>query len=40
MVIPLFLTNLEDKFSVRGVGFVKPKICIRKKIKKVNEEIK
>jgi hypothetical protein len=32
MVIHPFLTNLEDKISVKGVGFVRPKICIRKKI--------
>jgi hypothetical protein len=32
MVIHLFLTNLEDEISVKGVGFVRPKICLRKKI--------
>jgi hypothetical protein len=32
MSIPLFLTNLEDEISVKRVGFVRPKICIRKKI--------
>jgi hypothetical protein len=26
-----FLTNLEDNISFKGVGFLKPKICIRKK---------
>jgi hypothetical protein len=26
MVIYPFLTNLEDKISVKGVGFLKPKI--------------
>jgi hypothetical protein len=31
MVIHPFLTNLEDEISVKGVGFVKPKICIRRK---------
>jgi hypothetical protein len=25
-----FPTNLEDKISVKGVGFVRPKICIIK----------
>jgi hypothetical protein len=25
-----FLTNLEDEIIFKGVGFVKPKICIRK----------
>jgi hypothetical protein len=34
-----FLTNLEDEISVKGVGFVKPKICIRKKIIKINKEM-
>jgi hypothetical protein len=29
MVIYPFLTNLEDEISVKGVGFVKPKICIK-----------
>jgi hypothetical protein len=29
-----FLTNLEDEISVKGVGFVRPKICIRKKYNK------
>jgi hypothetical protein len=33
MVIYPFLTNLEDEISVKGVGFVKPKIG-RKKINK------
>jgi hypothetical protein len=23
------LTNLEDEISIKGVGFVRPKICIR-----------
>jgi hypothetical protein len=32
MVIHPFLTNLEDEISVKGVGFVRPKICIRKKL--------
>jgi hypothetical protein len=32
MSIHPFLTNLEDEISVKGVGFVMPKICIRKKI--------
>jgi hypothetical protein len=32
MCIHPFLTNLEDEISVKGVGFVSPKICIRKKI--------
>jgi hypothetical protein len=27
----IFLVNLEDEVSFKGVGFVKPKICIRKK---------
>jgi hypothetical protein len=33
MVIHPFLTNLEDEISVKGggVGFVRPKMCIRKK---------
>jgi hypothetical protein len=26
-----FLANLEDEISFKGVGFVKPKFCIRKK---------
>jgi hypothetical protein len=26
MVIHLFLTNIEDEISVKGVGFVKPKV--------------
>jgi hypothetical protein len=30
MVIHPFLTNLEDEISVKGVGFVRPKICIEK----------
>jgi hypothetical protein len=30
MVIHPFLTNLEDEISVKGVGFVRPKMCIRK----------
>jgi hypothetical protein len=30
MVTPFF-TNLGDEIFVKGVGFVKPKICIRKK---------
>jgi hypothetical protein len=29
MSIHPFLTNLEDEISVKGVGFVKPKIRIR-----------
>jgi hypothetical protein len=28
MGIHLFLTNLEDEISIKGVGFVKPKISI------------
>jgi hypothetical protein len=32
MVIYSFLTNIEDEISVKGVEFVRPKICIRKKI--------
>jgi hypothetical protein len=31
MSIHPFLTNLKDEISVKGVGFVRPKICIRKK---------
>jgi hypothetical protein len=31
MVIHPFLTNLEDKKSVKGVGFVRPKIGIKNK---------
>jgi hypothetical protein len=31
MVIHPFLTNLRNEISVKGVGFVKPKICIGKK---------
>jgi hypothetical protein len=31
MIIYPFLTNLEDEISVKGVGFVRPKMCIRKK---------
>jgi hypothetical protein len=27
MSIHPFLTNLEDEISVKGVGFVRPKIC-------------
>jgi hypothetical protein len=30
MGIHLFLTNLEDEISVKGVGFVNPKNCIGK----------
>jgi hypothetical protein len=30
----LFLTNLEDEISVKGVGFVKPKFYIREKRKR------
>jgi hypothetical protein len=30
MVMHPFLTNLEDEISVKGVGFVKPKIGIKK----------
>jgi hypothetical protein len=30
MSIYPFLTNLEDEISVKGVGFVRPKIGIRK----------
>jgi hypothetical protein len=37
MGIHPFLTNLEDEISAKGVGFVRPKIGIRKKIK---EEMK
>jgi hypothetical protein len=33
MVIHHFLTNIEDEISVKGVGFVRPKICIKNKIK-------
>jgi hypothetical protein len=29
MVIHHFLTNIEDEISVKGVGFVRPKICIK-----------
>jgi hypothetical protein len=29
MVIHPFLTNLKDEISVKGVGFVKPKIGIK-----------
>jgi hypothetical protein len=32
MSIHPFLTNLEDEISVKGVGFVRPKNCIRKKL--------
>jgi hypothetical protein len=32
MVIHPFLTNLEDEISVKRVGFVRPKIRIRKQI--------
>jgi hypothetical protein len=28
MVMHPFLTNLEDEISVKGVGFVWPRICI------------
>jgi hypothetical protein len=31
MSIHPFLTNLEDEISVKGVGFVSPKIYIREK---------
>jgi hypothetical protein len=31
MSIYPFLTNLEDKISVKGVGFVKPKIGRKEK---------
>jgi hypothetical protein len=31
MSIHPFLTNLEDEISVKGVGFVRPKIGRRKK---------
>jgi hypothetical protein len=34
---PFFLTNLEDEISIKGVGFVKPKIGIRKKNNKMNK---
>jgi hypothetical protein len=30
MVIHPFLTILEDEISVKGVGFVRPKMCIKK----------
>jgi hypothetical protein len=30
MVIYPFLINLEDEISVKGVGFVRPKMCIIK----------
>jgi hypothetical protein len=33
MSIHPFLTNLEDEISVKGVGFVKPKIGIKIVIK-------
>jgi hypothetical protein len=33
MVIHPFLTNLKDDISVKGVGFVKPKIGKKNKIK-------
>jgi hypothetical protein len=29
MVIHPFLTNLEDEISVKGVGFVRPKIYMK-----------
>jgi hypothetical protein len=29
MSIHSFLTNLEDEISVKGVGFVIPKLCIK-----------
>jgi hypothetical protein len=32
MVLYPFPTNLEDEISVKGVGFVRPKICIKKLI--------
>jgi hypothetical protein len=32
MSIHPFLTNLEDEISIKGVGFVMPKIRIRKKL--------
>jgi hypothetical protein len=34
MSIHNFLANLEDEISVKGVGFVKPKVCIKNKINK------
>jgi hypothetical protein len=34
MSIHPFLTNLEDEISVKGVGFVRPKIRLRKKTNK------
>jgi hypothetical protein len=37
MVIHPFLTNLEDEISVKGVGFVKPKICIEKNNNRINK---
>jgi hypothetical protein len=37
IVIHPFLKNLEDEISVKGVGFVKPKICIREKNKNKNK---
>jgi hypothetical protein len=30
MSIHPFLTNIEDEISVKGVGFVRPKICMEK----------
>jgi hypothetical protein len=30
MVMQPFLTNVENEISVKGVGFVRPKIGIRK----------
>jgi hypothetical protein len=29
MVIHPFLTNLKDEISVKGAGFVRPKMCIK-----------
>jgi hypothetical protein len=37
MSIHPFLTNLEDEISVKGVGFVRPKICIREQNYNINK---
>jgi hypothetical protein len=36
MVIYPFLTNLEDEISVKGVGFVKPKLVGEKNNDEIN----
>ena len=37
MSIHTLLTNLEDEISVKGVGFVKPKMRIKNNNNKINK---